>query len=67
MTDRQSIAVQVRKARSVVDGWPTWKQEALERQINSRRASRIEQERYGEGDRGDTPSKSEPPARGHPT
>ena len=39
MTERQPIAVQVRKARDVVDHWPRWKQEAFERQINARRVS----------------------------
>ena len=37
MTERQPIAIQVRKARDVVDHWPRWKKEALERQINARR------------------------------
>jgi hypothetical protein len=49
MTERQSIAVQVRKARDLVNEWPQWKQDALERQINSRRASPPEHDETGEG------------------
>ncbi len=36
--DGPSIVDQVRKAREVVNGWPEWKRQAADRQLNEARA-----------------------------